>query len=112
MSTNTAKSCVVKELNSRYGLKSVRDGDNRLRHVWRRDSEGKDWLVIGAREGGHFDLRKNILEEISLRTYGQKTNPLKLAFQQLDWITFRLWASFPILERENALPNAQAKLRP
>ena len=62
--TKLAKERLTNVLKPQLRWKSQEDDEGRTRTVWQRCREGRDWLILSAQQGGHFDFRENILQGI------------------------------------------------
>ena len=63
IATLKARKLLTEELEHRCELSEPQiDSDVRLRHVWRKGPDGRDWMFLCSSR--HFDFRKNIIEDI------------------------------------------------
>ena len=62
--TKEAKKRLTHVLIPHHQMQTQEDDEGRIRHAWQQCREGRDWLVLSAQQGGHFDFRENILQGI------------------------------------------------
>lgn len=87
VSTQTRKKRLTDVLKPQLRWKSQVDDGGSRRTVWQRCCEGRDWLVLGAQQGGHFDFRENILQGIE-----RNRNPdyaILLGSKAENWYVFQ-----------------------
>ena len=62
--TSEAKKRLTDVLKPKHRMKTQRDDENRIRHVWQQCHQGRDWLILAAKQKRHFAFRENILQGI------------------------------------------------
>ena len=85
--TKEAKKRLTDALRPHHQMQTQEDDERRIRHVWQQCHQGRDWLILSAQQGGHFDFRENILQGIK-----RNRNPayaILLGSRAENWYVFK-----------------------